>query len=47
MVDRINTVAFHGVEGQGVDVQVQISNDLSVFTIVGLNYPDKFGSVHI
>lgn len=39
MVARINTVAFHGVEVQGVDVQVQISNGLPAFTVVGL--PDK------
>ncbi|MFN3826393.1 MAG: YifB family Mg chelatase-like AAA ATPase [Micavibrio sp.] len=39
MVARINTVAFHGVEVQSVDVQVQISNGLPAFTIVGL--PDK------
>jgi len=39
MVARINTVAFHGVEIQPVDVQVQISNGLPAFTIVGL--PDK------
>lgn len=39
MVARINTVAFHGVEVQAVDVQVQISNGLPAFTIVGL--PDK------
>lgn len=39
MVARINTVAFHGVEVQAVDVQVQISNGLPAFTVVGL--PDK------
>ncbi|HEY8191866.1 MAG TPA: YifB family Mg chelatase-like AAA ATPase [Alphaproteobacteria bacterium] len=39
MVARINTVAFHGVDVQKVDVQVQISNGLPAFTIVGL--PDK------
>lgn len=39
MVARINTVAFNGVETQPVDVQVQISNGLPAFTIVGL--PDK------
>jgi len=39
MVARINTVAFHGVDVQNVDVQVQISNGLPAFTIVGL--PDK------
>lgn len=39
MVARINTVAFQGVDVQSVDVQVQISNGLPAFTIVGL--PDK------
>ncbi|PJB70018.1 MAG: AAA family ATPase [Alphaproteobacteria bacterium CG_4_9_14_3_um_filter_47_13] len=39
MVARINTVAFQGVDVQNVDVQVQISNGLPAFTIVGL--PDK------
>ena len=39
MVARINTVAFHGVDVQNVDVQVQISSGLPAFTIVGL--PDK------
>lgn len=39
MVARINTVAFHGVDVQNVDVQVQISGGLPAFTIVGL--PDK------
>lgn len=39
MVARINTVAFNGVEVQSVDVQVQISNGLPAFTVVGL--PDK------
>lgn len=39
MVARINTVAFHGVEVKPVDVQVQISNGLPAFNIVGL--PDK------
>ncbi len=39
MVARVNTVAFHGVDVQDVDVQVQISNGLPAFTIVGL--PDK------
>lgn len=39
MVARINTVAFNGVEVQAVDVQVQISNGLPAFTVVGL--PDK------
>ena len=44
MVARIGTVAFHGVEVQAVDVQVQISNGLPAFTIVGSNYPDKVAS---
>ncbi len=39
MVARINTVAFQGIDVQSVDVQVQISNGLPAFTIVGL--PDK------
>lgn len=39
MVARINTVAFQGVTVQPIDVQVQISNGLPAFTIVGL--PDK------
>lgn len=39
MVARINTVAFQGVNVQPIDVQVQISNGLPAFTIVGL--PDK------
>jgi magnesium chelatase family protein len=39
MVARINTIAFQGVEVQPIDVQVQISNGMPAFTIVGL--PDK------
>src|SRR5690606_41221605 len=39
MVARISTVAFSGIDVQRVDVQVQISNGLPAFTIVGL--PDK------
>ncbi len=39
MVARINTIAFQGVDVQNIDVQVQISNGLPAFTIVGL--PDK------
>ena len=39
MVARINTVAFQGIEVRAVDVQVQISNGLPAFNIVGL--PDK------
>ena len=39
MVARINTIAFQGVDVQSIDVQVQISNGLPAFTIVGL--PDK------
>lgn len=40
MVARINTVAFNGVEVQAVDVQMQISNGLPAFTIVGSISPD-------
>ena len=39
MVARVNTVAFQGIDVRPVDVQVQISNGLPNFTIVGL--PDK------
>jgi magnesium chelatase family protein len=39
MVAKINTIAFQGVDVQSIDVQVQISNGLPAFTIVGL--PDK------
>ncbi len=39
MVARINTVAFQGIEVKSVDVQVQLSNGLPAFNIVGL--PDK------
>jgi len=39
MVATIQTIAFHGIEVQPVDVQVQISNGLPAFNIVGL--PDK------
>lgn len=39
MVARINTVAFQGIDVKPVDVQVQISNGLPAFNIVGL--PDK------
>ena len=39
MVARINTVAFQGIEVKPVDVQVQLSNGLPAFHIVGL--PDK------
>lgn len=39
MVARIHTIAFQGVDVQSIDVQVQISNGLPAFTIVGL--PDK------
>ncbi len=39
MVARVNTVSFQGVDVQPVDVQVQISNGLPAFNIVGL--PDK------
>jgi len=41
MVARINTVAFHGVDIQNVDVQVQISSGLPAFAIVGSNSPDN------
>jgi len=39
MVARVNTVAFQGIEVKPVDVQVQLSNGLPAFNIVGL--PDK------
>ena len=39
MVAQVSTVAFQGIDIQTVDVQVQISNGLPAFTIVGL--PDK------
>ena len=39
MVARVNTVAFQGVEVLDIDVQVQLSNGLPAFNIVGL--PDK------
>ena len=39
MVARVNTVSFQGIDVKPVDVQVQISNGLPAFTIVGL--PDK------
>ncbi len=39
MVAHVNTVAFFGIEVLDVDVQVQISSGLPVFSIVGL--PDK------
>ncbi len=39
MVAHINTVSFQGVEVKAVDVQVQLSNGLPAFNIVGL--PDK------
>lgn len=39
MTATINTIAFQGVDVRPVDVQVQISNGLPAFTIVGL--PDK------
>lgn len=41
MAARINTVAFHKVDVQNVDVQVQISNRLPAFTDVGLIKPDR------
>ncbi|MEO0392944.1 MAG: ATP-binding protein [Pseudomonadota bacterium] len=39
MVARVRTVAFHGIDVRGVDVQAQLSQGLPSFTIVGL--PDK------
>lgn len=39
MVARIQTIAFQGVDVQPIDVEVQISNGMPAFTIVGL--PDK------
>ncbi len=39
MVASVKTIAFQGVDVQSIDVQVQISNGLPAFTIVGL--PDK------
>lgn len=39
MVARISTVAFRGIEVLDIDVQVQMSQGLPAFTIVGL--PDK------
>jgi magnesium chelatase family protein len=39
MVQRVATVAFEGIEGRAVDVQVQISPGTVGFTVVGL--PDK------
>lgn len=39
MTAKINTIAFQGVDVRPVDVQVQISNGLPAFHIVGL--PDK------
>ncbi|MEO1028718.1 MAG: YifB family Mg chelatase-like AAA ATPase [Pseudomonadota bacterium] len=39
MVNRITTFAFEGVEAKAVDVQVQLTNGLPKFQIVGL--PDK------
>ena len=39
MVSRVSTLAFEGIEGRAVDVQVQISNGGVAFMLVGL--PDK------
>jgi magnesium chelatase family protein len=39
MVARVNTVAFQGIDVLDVDVQVQITQGLPSFSIVGL--PDK------
>ena len=36
MVSRVQTVAFHGIEGVAVDVQVQVASGLPNFIIVGL-----------
>ena len=36
MVARVNTVAFQGIEVRPVDVEVQISNGMVAFNIVGL-----------
>lgn len=35
MVARVNTVSFQGIEVRAVDVQVQLSNGLPAFNIVG------------
>ena len=39
MVARLNTVAFEGISTKDIEVQVQLSNGLPAFNIVGL--PDK------
>ena len=39
MVARVGTVAFQGIDTLDIDVQVQMSNGLPAFTVVGL--PDK------
>lgn len=39
MVARVNTISFQGVDVLDIDVQVQLSNGLPAFNIVGL--PDK------
>lgn len=39
MVARVKTLTFHGIDTQPVDVEVQLTNGLPAFTIVGL--PDK------
>jgi len=39
MVARVNTVAFQGIDVLDVDVQVQITQGLPSFSVVGL--PDK------
>ncbi len=39
MVKRVATVAFEGIKGPGIDVQVQVARGLPAFNIVGL--PDK------
>ena len=38
-VAHVETVAFHGIDVRPIDVQVQITNGLPAFTVVGL--PDK------
>ncbi|MCM2343212.1 MAG: FAD-binding oxidoreductase [Alphaproteobacteria bacterium] len=47
MTACINTVAFHGIEGQGLDVQVKISNGFSNCTIVGSSYSHQALSILI
>jgi precorrin-3B methylase len=35
MVQRVTTVAFQGIEGRAVDVQVQVAPGLPAFNVVG------------